>query len=88
LFCTLLVLSVNGCPVPEDGVNASYTWYDNRPGGIVVYTCDSGLQRVSGDVTRYCLVNLSWHGLRLVCGNMGKNVLYFVYSFKFSIRSR
>jgi hypothetical protein len=88
LFCTLLVLSVNGCPVPEDGVNASYTSYDNRPGGIAVNTCDSGLQRVSGDLTRYCLVNLSWHGLRLVCGNMGKNVLYFVYSFKFSIRSR
>lgn len=52
-----------------------------------MYECDNGLQRVGGDVTRYCLVNLSWHGLRLVCDNMGKNVLYFVYSLNFSNRS-
>ncbi|CAG2216560.1 unnamed protein product [Mytilus edulis] len=55
------------CPVPPQGQHASFNEYDNNPGGVVTYQCLHGYVQVGGDVNRFCLKNLTWHGTSLVC---------------------
>ncbi|CAG2203394.1 unnamed protein product [Mytilus edulis] len=55
------------CPVPPQGQNASFNEYDNHPGGVVSYQCLHGYIQIGGDVNRFCLKNLTWHGTSLIC---------------------
>ncbi|XP_063442382.1 uncharacterized protein LOC134722691 [Mytilus trossulus] len=55
------------CPVPPQGQHASFNEYDNNPGGVVTYQCLHGYVQVGGDVNRFCLKNLTWHGTSLIC---------------------
>lgn len=55
------------CPDPGLVKNAQRRLNGNNPLDTVVYTCNSGFQRFSGDLLRECQANGVWSGDDLVC---------------------
>ena len=55
------------CPDPGRVKNARRQLNGNNPLETVVYTCNRGFPRASGDLIRICQVNGAWSGDGLVC---------------------
>ena len=70
LYCVLYVYVVD-CGQPEIGSSARVSQSGTVFGSVATYTCLTGYEPDSGNLTRICQLDGSWSGQALNCSGMG-----------------